>query len=74
MTDGTEVNLFKCSTCKLQMQDLNIPSMHSWTQASGTVPHIDFFMFCLISVFRDRYVTDFPNVDNVSLHIFLCSV
>ena len=46
MADGTEVNMYECSICKLQTQDLNILLMHSCTQGSGTALHLD--LLCLL--------------------------
>ena len=57
MAGGTGGNLYECNTCKLKTQDLNILLMHSCTQGSGTALHLD-LMFCLLSVFKDRYSTD----------------
>ena len=50
MEDGSDVNVYECSVCKLQTQDLNFLLMHSCTQGSGTAMHVNlFFLLVFIS-------------------------
>ena len=50
MQDGSDVNVYECSACKLQTQDLNFLLMHSCTQGSGTAVHLNlFFLLVFIS-------------------------
>ena len=43
MEDGSDVNVYECSVCKLQTQDLNFLLKHSCTQGSGTAVHVNVF-------------------------------
>ena len=49
MADGSDVSVYECSVCKLQMQDLNFLLMNTCTQGSGIAVHLNLF-FLLVFV------------------------
>ena len=51
MEDGSDVNVYECSVCKLQTQDLNFLLKHSCTQGSGTAVHLNLFFLLVFSSF-----------------------
>ena len=74
MADGTEVNLYECSICKLQTQDLNILLMHSCTQGPGTALHLDLLCSVFYFFLNTDILLTFPNVHDVFPRFSLCSI
>ena len=74
MQDGSDVNVYECSACKLQTQDLNFLLMHSCTQGSSTAVHLNLFFSSGFHQFlKTNILLASPYVDDVFSRFSLSS-
>ena len=75
MQDGSDVNVYECSACKLQTQDLNFLLMHSCTQGSSTAVHLNLFFSSGFHQFlKTNILLASPYVDDVFPRFSLSSM
>ena len=65
--DGRVCEVYQCSVCKLQTDDINALIMHSCTLGTGTVVHLNlkFVLVFISSLIRTNILLASPNVDDV---------
>ena len=65
--DRSVCEVYQCSVCKLQTDDINALIMHSCTLDTGTVVHLNliFFLVFISSLIWTNVLLASPNVDDV---------